>query len=591
MPFDGIVTKSIVNELSEILVGSRVEKVFQPEADEIIVNIRTQGSRQAQGQNLKLLLSCSANYPRVHLTELQKENPAAAPAFSMLLRKHLSGGKITSVEFFDYERIVSISVESPNDIGDLTVKKLIIEIMGRHSNIILVNDQDRIMDSIKHVDFEISSVREVMPGRPYNPPPPQNKTSPDFLDVGSFLDGTAVIPEASVESYILSIIKGFSPLLCKEICFRAGVDGKVPVGSLSGADGEKLKSAVGAMLEDIKNSAFHPCILYEGKSHEKPVDFHCIKILKNEYVEFMPSISRVIDIFYSEKDQAERLKQKKSDLLKVLNNSLDRCNKKLAVQQDALRNVADREKLQLFGELITANIYAISQGTDKVRLLNYYSESEAYEDIPLDPQRSAQANAQDYFKKYAKAKNTYLYTNKQLEETRKELDYLESVLHLLENCVTIQEIDEVRQELIDQGYLSSRKKKPGKKNDKLSAPLHFKSSDGLDIYVGKNNKQNDLLTLKQASSNDLWLHTQNIPGSHVIIRKTTGLIPDSTLLEAAVLSAYHSKAKNSSNVPVDYTAVKNVKKPPGAKPGMVIYDNFKTLTVTPDGELVNKLKV
>jgi predicted ribosome quality control (RQC) complex YloA/Tae2 family protein len=580
------VTKSIVKELSEILCGGRIEKIFQPEADEILLNIR------ARGQNFKLLASASANYPRIHLTNLQRENPAVAPAFCMLLRKHLSGGKIIHVGFHDYERIVTVEVESVNDIGDLTVKKLVVEIMGRHSNIILVSDRDKIMDSIKHVDSAVSSVREVMPGRPYVPPPLQNKTSPEFLDPDKLIAAAATEDEStSIENYLLGHIKGFSPLLCREICFRSDLDGKAPVSRLSDKEAARLKKVLSDFILGIKNCEFQPCILYEDQSRKKPADFHCIKILKSGMAEYKASISGVVDEFYYEKDRSERLKQKKADLLKVLNNNMDRCNKKLAIQQDVLREVADREKLQLYGELITANIYSIPRGSGKVFLLNYYSEDGELVDIPLDPQLSPQGNAQKYFKQYAKAKNTFLYTSRQKEETSKEINYLESVLHLLENCTSLQEIDEVRQELMDQGYLSPRKKKAGKKLEKVSSPLHFKSKDGLDILVGKNNKQNELLTLKLASSNDIWLHTRNIPGSHVIIKKTDRGIPDTTLVQAAIIAAYYSKARLSANVPVDYTAVKNVKKPGGAKPGMVIYENFKTLTVTPDESLVNTLKV
>lgn len=596
MPFDGIVTKSIANELSELLIGSRIEKIFQPEVDEIILNIR------AKGQNLRLLLSASANYPRIHITGVQKENPAIAPAFCMLLRKHLSGGRVVNVGFHDYERIVTVEVESVNDLGDLTVKRLIIEIMGRHSNIILVSDANRIMDSIKHIDFEVSSVREVMPGKPYVMPPAQNKTSPDLLNTHQFMEKLVSFKSESqdieaaeskntgMESYLLNNIKGFSPLLCREICHRSDVDGKMPVSRIPVDKLEKINKAIGDMLADIRGNNFSPCIVYDGKNTGKPIEFHCLQIHQYENVRYLNSINEVVDTFYTEKDRAERLKQKKSDLLRVLGNSIDRCRKKLSLQQESLREAADREKLKLYGELITANIYCIDKNIDKVSLLNYYSENEEYIEIPLDSGLTPQENAQRYFRQYTKAKSTYLYANKQLEENLKELEYLESVLHLLENCTTLQEIDEVRQELIDQGYLSLRKRGSPKKQGKGSAPLHFKSSDGFDIYVGKNNKQNDYLTLKQASSNDMWLHTRNIPGSHVIIKKQQGDIPDSTLLEAAVLSAYHSKAKLSSNVPVDYTAVKNVKKPGGAKPGMVIYENFKTLVVTPDESLVKSLK-
>jgi len=576
-----VVTKCVVSELSDLLVGGRVEKIFQPEADEIIMNVRS------KGQNLKLLLSASANYARVHVTGSSKENPSTPPVFCMLLRKHLSGGKIVNVTFHDFERLIAVHIESTNEMGDTSVKTLFTEIMGRHSNIILVNSENKIIDAIKHVDIEVSSLREVMPAREYLPPPSQDKTSPFQLDIGAFIDKAVFSSVMSMEKYLLENIKGFSPLLCREICFRAGVDGKTPCTDIPGYKYEDLKKVMSGLVSDIMGGSFSPCIIFDTSS--KPVDFHCLIMEQYGKVKYLPSISTVLDEYYSQKDNIERLKQKKSDVLKVLNNNISRCNKKMALQQEKLRDVADRETLRLYGELITANIYSIPRNLKKVSLLNYYSEDGSYVEVPLDENLLPQDNAQRYFRRYTKAKSAYTYTSRQLEETLKELEYLESVLQMLENCYTLQEIDEIRQELIEQGYISSRKAGSSKKHSRQSEPLKFKSSDGLDIFVGRNNRQNDQLTLKTASTNDIWLHTRNIPGSHVIIKKLQHDIPDSTLLEAAVLAAYHSKARLSSNVPVDYTTVKNVKKPGGAKPGMVIYENFKTIIVTPDEAVVKKL--
>lgn len=585
MPFDGVVVKCIVNELSDMLLGGRIEKIFQPESDEIILNVR------AKGQNLKLLLSANPSYPRVHFTESSKDNPAAPPVFCMLLRKHLSGGKITGIEFHDFERIITIEAESMNELGDLSSKKLIIEIMGRHSNIILVSNEGRILDSIKHVDSDVNRIREIMPGRPYILPPPQDKHNPEQVDIDLLFSEMKAGAETSIEKQLLSSIKGFSPLLCREICFLSGIDDRRPWGSLSEVELNSLKKALSEVIDDIENNRFNPCIIYDGTVDEKPIDFHCLKIKQYVHSKSFDSMSNVLDLFYFEKDRIERSKQKKADVLKLLNNNIDRCNKKLALQYDKLREVSEREKIKLAGELITANIYAIQKGAKKVSLLNYYSENQEYLEISLDENLTPQENAQRYFKQYVKAKNAYISTSKQVEETLKELDYLEGVLQLLENCSNIQEIDEVRQELSEQGYLSSKHFKNKFKKNKPSAPLRFRSSDGFDIFIGKNNKQNDQLTLKLSASNDLWMHTQNIPGSHVIIKNSGQTVPDSTLLEAALLAAYHSKAKFSSGVPVDYTYVKNVKKPPGSKPGMVTYTNFKTIIVTPDEKKVNKLKI
>ena len=497
--------------------------------------------------------------------------------------------KILGFEFHDYERIISMIVESTNELGDVSEKRLIIEIMGRHSNIILVNAENKIIDSIKHVDNEISSVREVMPARQYMLPPSQDKIVPELLDSRSFIiNADDIIP---IDKFLLGGIKGFSPLICKEICYRAGVSFDTKVSLLSKEQREQIIAALDGIIKSIGNAIFTPCIIYDPNDLKKPLDFHCIDIKQYSSIKKMDSMSDVLNEFYSQRDNIERMKQKKADLNKVVNNSLERCRKKFAIQQETLRNVADRETIKLYGELITANIYCIPKNVNTISLLNYYSEDEKYVDIPLDGNKLPQENAQRYFKKYAKAKSTFEYTTKQIEETKKELDYLESVLHLLENCVSLQEIDEVRQELSDEGYMSLKRKPGAKKKLKLSEPLHYMSTDGLDIWVGKNNRQNDQLTLKMASTNDMWLHTKIIPGSHVIIKKQQPSISEKALNEAAMIAAYHSKAKNSSGVQVDYTLVKNVSKPSGAKPGMVIYVNYKTIVVTPDEDTIQKLKI
>jgi len=588
LPFDGIVTKSIVDELSQKLVGGRVDKVLMPESDEIVLVIR------AWSETHRLVLSASANYPRIHLTKVVKDNPQSPPNFCMLLRKHLSGSRILSIQFNDYERIVGIVVESVNELGDVSSKKLIIEIMGRHSNIILVNEKDKIIDSIKHVDQDISRVREVMPARPYVLPPAQDKISPASLDC-DMLMGLMDSSSQTVDKFLLEHIKGFSPLLCREAIYRAGIDSRIPAKGLDEASKIALKTVLENMISDIEQGNFSPCIVFEDEEAQKPLDFHCLRQYQYPHVTSINSISQVLDRFYSTRDLVERLRQKKSDLYKVLNTAIDRCSKKISIQQETLRDVADRESLKLFGELITANIYAIPKNVKEVSLVNYYSETGEKVTIPLDPNLSPQENAQRYYKKYSKAKSTYVYTKKQLEDSLKELEYLESVMQLLDNCTSLKEIDEVRQELNEQGYMTIKKRNRFKsqsgKKDSLSSPLHFRSSDGFDIYVGKNNKQNDYLTLKLAQAKDIWLHTKDIAGSHVIIKRNGKDIPDRTIEEAAILAAWHSKARMSANVPVDYTAVKYVSKPSGARPGMVIYVNNKTAIVTPEKHIVDKLQV
>ena len=584
MPFDGIVTKCIVNELSLLLSGGRVEKVYQPEADEVVMLIRS------KGQNYRLVASANASYPRLHITTTQKENPKTPPVFCMLMRKHVAGGKLLDISFHGYERVISINVESVNELGDLSVKRLVVEIMGKHSNIILLNSEDKIIDAVKHIDNDISSVREVMPARPYFLPPAQNKQLPEDVSPNLILDYSEDTEAKNIEGLLLNTIKGFSPYTCRDICSTAGVDPKTLLPELSSTDKVNIISALSNYIDKIKSNAFEPCIIYEDKNYLRPVDFYCFKPSQAAFVKPYDLLSVALDDYYMLRDTNERLGQKKGDVVKVVKNSIDRCDKKVSIFNNKLKDVADRENLKLFGELITANIYCIPRGAKSARVLNYYSENEEYLDIPLNEYRSSQDNAQGYFKKYSKAKSTQLNVTHQLEETLTELQYLQSVKTMLDNCSFKQEIDEIRQELIDQGYIKSPVKKVKKKLDKPSPPLEFVSSDGFHILVGKNNKQNDLLTLKIAGAYDLWFHTKNIPGSHVIIRTERQDVPDSTLLEAATLAAYHSSAKMSYNVPVDYTIVKNVKKPSGAKPGMVIYDSYKTVNVTPDDEKIIKIR-
>lgn len=586
MPFDGIVVKNIFTELSQILVGGRVDRIYQPEYDEVLINVR------AQGKNLKLVISANPSYPRIHLTQNTKENPSSPPVFCMLLRKHLTGGKITEVSFHDFERIITLHIDNIGELGDLTQKKLVVEIMGKHSNIILLNSDDKIIDSIKHIDKDISSVREIMPARPYSLPPMQNKISPKELDIDLLFENIEGESTIDISKFLLSNIKGFSPLLCKEICFRSEVEPDTLIGKLSDKDLKNLKRSLNNVVEDIISSNFTPCIIWRDPDILKPLDFHSVKITQYQHVEFFESISNVLDIFYSSKDNVERLTQKKSSIFKVINNNIDRCNKKITIYQDTIRKSALRDKYKLFGELITSNIYCIPKNLEKVSLLNYYSEDNEYVEIPLDKNLSPQENAQRYFKRYTKSKTAHVHAQEQLKETYLELEYLESVFHNLESCKSLSEIDEIYQELNLAGYLIAKKKnkKKNRKDTSVSSPLKYKSTDGLIIYVGKNNVQNDTLTFKTASSNDIWLHTKNIPGSHVIIKKEKGDIPDSTLQEGALLAAYHSKARMSSQVEVDYTTVKNVKKHKGAKPGMVNYVNYKTIIINPDKKLVNKLK-
>ncbi len=590
MPFDGVVIKSIIEELNEVITGSRIEKIFQPEIDEVVLLLR------GKGRTNRLVMSANANCPRLHLTNVSKENPKNPPVFCMLLRKHISGGRITNISFQDFERIIVLNIEAANELGDLSFKKLIVEIMGRHSNIMLLNANDIIIDSIKHIDSEISSKREVMPARPYTPPPSQNKENPLKIELNellSKLSNEEQTPSGNIHvgRFLLNNIKGFSPLLCDEICYRAGLDEKLEISSLSTDMINKLNSVLTSIISDIASMNYRPSIIYKDLKMQKPSDFHCVKITCFPVTKRISSINLAVDTYYKHKDTSERLTQKKSRLLKLLNTNIERCLRKLSLQQQELDKSSHSSTFRLYGELITANIHNIPKGSSKAILTNYYTNNSTNITVPLNENLSAERNAQIYFKKYKKAKRTYENTVKQLKKTKEELTYLESIFSLLENSLSIDEINDIKEELIQQGYIKQKKVTPQMRNANKPIPVRYKSSDGIYIYAGRNNLQNDYLTLKMASSKDIWLHTRNIPGTHVIIKKTVKNIPDSTIEEAALIAACHSKSKYSSNVPVDYTEIKNVKKPPGAKPGMVIYDNFKTVFVTPDEEKIKNLLI
>lgn len=573
MALDAIAVKALTNELNERILNSRIDKISQPERDEIVIHCRT------FTENLKLVLSASSAHPRFHLTTVSKKNPQTAPMFCMLLRKHLGSGKITAIEQTGFERIVKFSIESYNELGDLTTKYLIIEIMGRHSNIILTDNDYKILDSIKHIDFTISSIRQVLPGLTYCEPPTQNKTP--LIDFSTEDNLMLFLPERA-DKAIMSQISGISPLIAREFVYNSFFRTDVMANSLNTNQAAALKLNILKAIENIKNNVFSPCMITDVTSG-KILDFSAFTISQYEnaakITEF-ESMNSLVDAFYSTRDMHERMKQKSSDLTKLLNNSIERTAKKLVILKRTLDDAKDREKYKVKGDLITANIYAIVQGQDKITVANYYDEMKEIT-ISLDPALSPAQNAQKYYKRYTKAKTAQTEASKQLKMTEADLEYLESTLSALENAETESDLNAIRRELTDEGYLNKKVDKKRRKTE-VSKPMHFISSDGFDIYVGRNNTQNDYLTLKFANTSDIWFHTKNIHGSHTVIK--LGLnkdVPDKTLREAAEIAAYYSKARESSQVPVDYTQIKNVKKPNGAKPGMVIYDHYNTVYVTP----------
>jgi len=582
----------VATDLNNKLAGGRIDKVFQPERDEIALLVRSAGA------NYRLLLSANPSHPRAHITQHTKDNPPHAPMFCMILRKYLSGGRVSCVSSIDYERIITVHVMSQDEMGDTTEKRLIVEVMGKHSNILLVNEKGKIIDAIKHIDADVNRIREIMPAREYTPPPGQNKLTPgECLPVdiiGAVLAIRDKEPSRLLDKALLDTIMGFSPLLCKELCHRAGLMHERQLGSLAPGDVISLDRQLCEMVELIERREFSPCLIYDSPDTKKGklLDFHCLSIGVVGLASPAACINSALDAFYYERGMAEGLRQKKAHLLRLVNNNIDRCKKKLAILQENMREASNMDKYNLYGELLLANAHSVVSGSKGASVLNYYSVGHEYVDIPLNEDLSPQANAQVYYKKYRKAKSTMHNAGIQYKESLKELDYLESVLHELETSSTANEIDEVRQELAGQKYTSPPSAKKGNRQ-KAATPSHpdlFYSSDGLKIYVGKNNRQNDALTLKAASSNDIWLHVKNTPGSHVIIKKGQGAIPERTVYEGAMLAALYSKAKMSANVNVDYTTVNNVKKPPGAKPGMVVYENYRTMVVTPDGSFLTSLK-
>ena len=583
MAFDGITVSAIKAEIEDKILGGRIDKVYQPEKDEIILGIRS------MGQAYKLLLTSNASNPKFHFTQTNPSNPMTPPLFCMVMRKHLQSGKIIKIEQPDFDRILNIYVESLNELGDYSVKKLVLEIMGRHSNIILTDENNTILDCIKHIGHDTSSVREVLPGREYTLPPSQGKINTLELDNNDFNEVLENNPSFEIQSVIYKNYTGISPIAASEICYRANVNGSTPVEALTDIQKEIVFNKFAELVEDIKANRFYPESITNEKG--KTIDFSPIEMTQFNGLEIKKytSISELIESFYANRDFAYRIGQKTQDLRKLITQNIERCIRKKDIQMQTLRSIKNRDELRLKGELLTANIYSIKKGMTTVELPNYYSENQELVAIELDSNKTPSENAQKYYKAYNKAKRTFEALKDQIKSNDEELAYLESVLTSVNNCTDEQDVKEIRRELREEGYVKKVKNQKDK-SKKHSVPLHFISQDGFDIYVGKNNIQNDELTLKFARPRDIWMHTKNIPGSHVIIVANGQTIPDTTLNEGAMLSAFYSKAKNSSKVPVDYTEKKNVKKPNGSKPGFVIYETNKTAYITTSEEEIKKIR-
>lgn len=585
MALDGITLRSLVHEMKSKLVNGKIDKITQPEKDEIWLTIRN------EKQNHKLLISANSSTPRIHfVNDAKKENPLTAPMFLMLLRKHIGNGTIKSVEQRSTERIVEISIDAYDELRVLKNKTLIIELMGKHSNIILVHTEDRkIIDSIKRVSLNISSVREVLPGLTYQYPPGHKKISPIHrLDEDEFRRLCSNFHSEIYKLFYMSY-EGMSPTISKEICYRANVESTKVASSLSEVKTEKLWGTFSRMMSRIEQHEYSPCIVIQRNPHTI-LDFSAVLLTHYETMELVEyqSIHTACEEFYFLKDRAERIQQRTSALRKKIQTRLDTLQHKTEKQNNEISSSMLLDKDKLYGELLTSYIYQIKTGMSEITLENFYSNNEKIT-IPLDVQKSPSENIQRYFKRYQKSKNRIEELTEQLAIAQKEISYLENVLLSISQIETYDEISEIQDELAKQGYIRRPSNHKSKK-ETISSPMEFTASDGTTILVGKNNTQNDRLTLKLSSPNDTWLHTKDIPGSHVIIRAKQQDISEKTLYEAAVLAAYYSKGKFSSNVPVDYTERKNVKKPTGAKPGMVIYVNNSTIYVTPEESVVEQLK-
>ncbi|WLR53487.1 NFACT RNA binding domain-containing protein [Mesobacillus subterraneus] len=568
MSFDGLFTRAITNELSFLLKGGRINKIHQPYKNEMILAVR------ANGVNHKLLLSAHPSYARVQVTNEQYDNPNEPPMFCMLLRKHLEGSIIEDIKQAGLDRMIIFDVKGRNEIGDISYKQLIVEIMGRHSNIIIVDkNRNMILDSIKHVSFAVNTHRAIMPGQEYVMPPQQEKMNPfeaQEEDVLRAIDFNA----GKLDKQLVSSFAGVSPVLAREIVFKAGL-----------ANRTTLPKAFISVLSEFKEHHYQPSITNGGNKEA----FYLIPLehLKGETKSF-ESLSSLLDRYYFGKAERDRVKQQGNDLERLIANEKEKNEKKIIKLELTLEDAKKAEQYQLYGELLTANIFMAKKGMKEITVVNYYDEDGASITIPLEQRKTPSENAQRYFTKYQKAKKSVNIVKEQIEIARAEVTYFDSLLQQVE-AASPKDIEEIREELIEGGYIRARQKK-GNKNKQNLKPLleKYSSSDGTELLVGKNNKQNDYLTNKVAARDEIWLHTKDIPGSHVVIRSKEP--SEETILEAAQIAAYFSKARNSSSVPVDFTKVRHVKKPAGAKPGFVIYDQQQTVYVTPDEDMILKLK-
>lgn len=572
MAFDGIVVANLVKDMRDTLLEGRISKIAQPENDELLFTIKTQNKGQ-----VRLLVSASASLPLLYFTETNKPSPLTAPNFCMLLRKHIGSGRITDISQPAMERIVDISIEHLNELGDLCKKHLMIELMGKHSNIIFCDDDGKIIDSIKHVSAHMSSVREVLPGRDYFIPETIKKCNPFTITEEEFMTEIAARPVPAAKS-LYGGLTGFSPVMAEEVCHLASIDSAMPINVLT--DDEKLHvyRTFRYLMEDVASGNFTPNIVYRM---EEPVEFSALPLtcmdglIRKEFA----SISEVLETYYASKNVITRIRQKSADLRRVVTTALERNTKKYELQLKQLKDTDKREKYRIYGELINTYGYTLESGAKNLTCENYYDGKEIT--IPLDETLTPLENSQKYFDRYGKLKRTYEALIDLTKKTHDEIEHLESISAALDIALKEEDLAEIKLELQEYGYIKKHAQK-GKRKEKItSKPFHYLSSDGFHMYVGKNNYQNEELTFKFASGNDWWFHAKGVPGSHVIVKSEGKELPDKTFEEAAALAAYYSKGKDAEKVEIDYIEKKHVKKTPGGAPGFVIYHTNYSMMATP----------
>lgn len=574
MAFDGITIAAMVRELNNNLAGGRINKIAQPEGDELMIT-----ARGTDGQK-RLLLSASASLPLIYFTEKNKISPLTAPNFCMLLRKHIGSARIAGIRQPGLERVVEFDLEHLNELGDPCKKMLILELMGKHSNLIFCDDKNMILDSIKHVSSHMSSVREVLPGREYFITKTQDKWDPLTITQEEFLEKVCKKPVSAAKA-LYSSLTGLSPVIAEELCYRASVDGNDSILSLNEISCIHLYHTLQRMMEDVKEGNFTPNIIYRG---EEPVEYGVFLFQQYgpEYhsVSF-DSVSSMLETYYASKNILTRIRQKSADLRKIVQTALERNRKKLILQQKQMKDTAKKEKYRVYGELINTYGYNLPEGSKSFQALNYYTNEEIT--IPLDETLTPAQNSKKYFDRYTKLKRTEEALTTQLADTESEIEHLESISNALDIARSESDLAQIKEELTQYGYI--KRHFSGKKGAKMQAkskPFHYISSDGFDIYVGKNNFQNDELTFKFATGNDWWFHAKKMAGSHVVVKTKDGELPDRTFEEAGRLAAYYSKGRTAPKVEIDYIQKKHVKKPGGAKPGFVVYYTNYSLMAEPD---------